>query len=93
MFLYHVIRYDLQPRTQGILPPTSTKMALALAGQFCNVIDESYNRINSRVNYSFHIISVQQGAICNFSNENLKLLKLSLQIFGLSMAEFKYICM
>ena len=40
-----------------------------------------------------HIISVRQGAICKFGNENLKLLKLTLQIFGLNMAEFKYISM
>ena len=43
----------------------------------------------SKVYYSFPIISVQQGATSNFGNENLKLLKLSLQIFGLNMAEFK----
>ena len=68
-------------------------MTLALAGQFCKVIGSSYSQINSRVSCSFHMVLVQPGAICIYGNENLKRLKLSLQIFGLNMAEFKYICM
>ena len=85
--------YMYQPRTQGILPLTSAKIALALAGQFCNAIGQSYSQINSRVYYSFDKISIQQEATCNFRHENLKLLKSLLQIFGLNMTEFNYICM
>ena len=42
--------------------------------------------MNSRVNnYLFHVISIQQEATCDFKEENLKLLKLILQIFYLTM--------
>ena len=67
-------------------PISMAKMALALAGQFCDVIGSSSSEINSRANNLLHVISIQQGAICNFNNKNLKLSNLILEIFYLNMS-------
>ena len=85
-----------EPRTQGHITSHVEKMALASAGHFCNVFS---SQTISRANNFFHAISIQQEAICNFDNENLKVLKLTLQIFGLYMVfaegkqQFKHTCM
>ena len=43
--------------------------------------------INSHVNNLFDLISIQQGAICNFNNENLaETFEVNIAVFGLNMA-------